>query len=61
MSEKLCVITGVGPGTGSALVRKFAERYRVVMIARNESRLLELAAEVPGSIPVVCDVATPRI
>jgi NAD(P)-dependent dehydrogenase (short-subunit alcohol dehydrogenase family) len=57
MNDKLCVITGVGPGTGSALVRKFAERYRVVMIARNERRLLDLAAEVPGSIPLVCDVA----
>ncbi len=57
MNDQLCVITGVGPGTGSALVRKFAERYRVVMIARNERRLLDLAAEVPGSIPLVCDVA----
>ena len=57
MNAPLCVITGVGPGTGAALVRKFAERYRVVMIARNERRLKELAAEVPGSIPMVCDVA----
>lgn len=31
----ICVITGVGPGTGSALVRKFAERYHVAMIARS--------------------------
>jgi NAD(P)-dependent dehydrogenase (short-subunit alcohol dehydrogenase family) len=60
MSDPLCVITGVGPGTGSALVRKFAERYRVVMIARNERRLQALAAEVPDSIPLVCDVADPE-
>jgi NAD(P)-dependent dehydrogenase (short-subunit alcohol dehydrogenase family) len=59
VKEALCVITGVGPGTGSALVRKFAERYRVVMIARSEQRLRELAVEVPGSIPLVCDVADP--
>jgi NAD(P)-dependent dehydrogenase (short-subunit alcohol dehydrogenase family) len=57
VKDTLCVITGVGPGTGAALVRKFAERYRVVMIARNEQRLTALAAEVPGSIPKVCDVA----
>lgn len=55
--KPLCVITGVGPGTGTALVKKFAERYRVVMIARNEQRLNELAAQVPESIPMICDVA----
>jgi short-subunit dehydrogenase len=59
MSDELCVITGVGPGTGTALVRKFAERYRVVMIARNEQRLQALAAEIPGVIPLTCDVADP--
>ena len=59
MKDELCVITGVGPGTGTALVRKFAERYRVVMIARNEQRLQALAEEVPGAIPLICDVADP--
>jgi NAD(P)-dependent dehydrogenase (short-subunit alcohol dehydrogenase family) len=57
MNNELCVITGVGPGTGTALVRKFAERYRVVMIARNAQRLKALADEVPGTIPLICDVA----
>lgn len=57
MKKEICVITGVGPGTGSALVRKFAERYRVAMIARNEQRLEKLAQEVPGAIPFICDVA----
>ena len=57
MNEPLCVITGVGPGTGSALVRKFAERYRVAMIARKEERLQALADDVPGTIAFVCDVA----
>lgn len=58
-TEEICVITGVGPGTGTALVKKFAERYRVVMIARNEERLQALAEQVPGSIPMICDVADP--
>ena len=40
MSE-VCIITGVGPGTGSALVRRFAaEGYQVAMIARDEQRLM---------------------
>lgn len=57
MSDEICVITGVGPGTGTALVRKFAERYRVVMLARNAQRLQSLTDEIPGTIPLVCDVA----
>lgn len=55
--KPLCVITGVGPGTGTALVRRFARDYRVVMIARDEGRLSALAAEVPGTIALLCDVA----
>ncbi|MCP4211730.1 MAG: SDR family NAD(P)-dependent oxidoreductase [Halieaceae bacterium] len=57
MREKVCVITGVGPGTGTALVRKFSERYRVAMIARNEERLEALATAIPGAVPFVCDVS----
>ena len=36
MTEPVCVISGVGPGTGSALARRFARGgYRVAMLARN--------------------------
>ena len=58
-TDEICVVTGVGPGTGTALVKKFAERYRVVMIARDEQRLQALAAQLPGTIPMLCDVADP--
>ncbi len=51
MPKPLCVITGVGPGTGSALVRKFSQHYRVVMIARNENRLQALAQSFDDAIP----------
>ena len=58
MSDRVCLVTGVGPGTGSALVRRFAAGgYRVAMLARTESRLRELAAEVPGTRAFPCDVA----
>ena len=56
MSRELCVITGVGPGTGTALVRRFSERYRVVMVARDEERLQSLARDIPDSIPLRCDL-----
>ena len=58
MAEPVCVISGVGPGTGSALVRRFATGgYRIAMLARNAERLAELAKQVPSAKAYVCDVA----
>ncbi len=55
---KVCLITGVGPGTGTALVRRFAAGgYSVAMLARDATRLDGLAAEVPEAHPFVCDVS----
>lgn len=60
MTQPVCVISGVGPGTGSALVRRFAAGgYRVAMLARNATRLSELAAEMAAATPYVCDVSDP--
>ena len=40
MASGVCVITGVGPGNGAALSRRFASAgYRVAMLARSEERL----------------------
>ena len=55
-TREVCLITGVGPGTGAALVRRFAEQYDVAMIARNEERLAELEKEVPGTHAFPLDV-----
>ncbi len=58
MTEKTCLITGVGPGTGAALARRFAAGgYRVAMLARNEERLAGLAAEIDGAEAFACDVS----
>ena len=58
MSERVCVVTGVGPGTGSALARRFAaDGYRVALLARDAERLGKLAAELPGSAAFPVDVA----
>ena len=57
MSEKVCLITGVGPGTGAALARRFSEGYRVAMLARNAERLAELEKELSGARGFVCDVS----
>ena len=56
--KPLAIVTGVGPGTGSALVRRFvAEGYQVAMMARDVARLDALAAELPDAFSVPCDVS----
>jgi NAD(P)-dependent dehydrogenase (short-subunit alcohol dehydrogenase family) len=61
MTQPVCVVTGVGPGTGSALSRRFvAGGYRVAMLARNVARLTALEQELPGARGYVCDVTDPE-
>jgi NAD(P)-dependent dehydrogenase (short-subunit alcohol dehydrogenase family) len=56
--KPLAVITGVGPGTGAALARRFSEGgYHVAMLARDADRLAVLARELPDSVAVPCDVS----
>src|SRR5271170_5645266 len=58
MTDPVCVISGVGPGTGSALARRFAKGgHRVAMLARNPQRLADLERELPGSKGYECDVS----
>ncbi len=57
MSDKVCLITGVGPGTGAALARRFANGYRVAMLARNAERLAELEKQIEGARAFPCDVS----
>ncbi|MDC0184918.1 SDR family NAD(P)-dependent oxidoreductase [Rhodobiaceae bacterium] len=55
MPNKIALITGVGPGTGSSLSRCFhAEGYKVAMLARNNERLKSLEKELPGSKGFIC-------
>src|SRR5258708_34760122 len=58
MVEPVCVVTGVGPGTGSALARRFAKGgYRVALLARDRQRLAALEQELPGAKAYPCDVS----
>lgn len=57
MTKPVCLVTGVGDATGSAIVRRFADGgYRVVMIARNAGRLDRLAEEIADAYAYPCDV-----
>ena len=57
MTEPIALISGVGPGTGAALARRFAAGgHRVAMLARDGERLAALEREIAGARGVVCDV-----
>jgi NAD(P)-dependent dehydrogenase (short-subunit alcohol dehydrogenase family) len=57
MTDKICMVAGVGPGTGTALTRRFAAAgYRVAMLARNAERLAALEREIDGSRGYPVDV-----
>ncbi len=60
-SKPVAVITGVGPGLGAALARRFAATYAVAILARNADYLKALARELRDSgaavLELVCDVS----
>ncbi|MDP6190574.1 MAG: SDR family NAD(P)-dependent oxidoreductase [Gammaproteobacteria bacterium] len=57
MRRKVCLITGVGPGTGSALVHRFSQDYQVAMLARSQDRLSNLEGQLEGVKGYPCDVS----
>jgi NAD(P)-dependent dehydrogenase (short-subunit alcohol dehydrogenase family) len=58
MSERVCLITGAGEGTGAACARRFAAGgYRVALLARTEERLRRFENEIEGARGYVCDVS----
>lgn len=59
-AKPLCFVTGVGPGTGSAIARRFAAGgYRLAVNARNAGRLEQLARDLPGTLALAGDLADP--
>ena len=54
--SNVCLVTGVGPGTGQAIARRFAGDYEVAMIARNTERLDAIVASTQNTHAYPCDV-----
>lgn len=63
-SKAYAIIAGVGPGTGAAIAKKFAQAYSVVLLARSTSSYSSLAKEINDSggdaIGVSTDVSSPE-
>ena len=58
VSERVCLVTGVGEGTGTAIARRFAgDGYRVAMLARNAERLERLQQELDRARAFAFDIA----
>ena len=56
--KKICMITGVGDGTGAYTARRFAKAgYHIAMLARDKTRLSSLENEIPNSKAFSCDVS----
>ena len=57
MSKKVALVTGVGPGTGSSIARRFSNGgYKVAMIARDKERLKLLEDELEDSKGYSCEL-----
>jgi NAD(P)-dependent dehydrogenase (short-subunit alcohol dehydrogenase family) len=60
MSKPVCLVSGVGPetGTGAEIAKRFSEGgYAVAMLARDAERLAGLAAKYEDARAYPCDVA----
>ena len=59
--KPIALVTGVGPGTGSAIVRRFAAGgFRVIALARSPDRIRALEQEFADTHAIICDVSSER-
>ena len=61
LDGRTAVVTGASRGIGAGIAAALtSDGVRVVMLARNESRLNEAASRLKGSIAIACDVSDPK-
>ena len=56
MAREVALVVGVGPATGQALCRQWADRYELILIARSKAFITALADELPDAHALPCDV-----
>ena len=58
--NKTAVITGAGSGVGAATARALAKQgWRIALVGRRREVLESVAAEIPGTLVVPCDIGDP--
>ncbi|GAB4031685.1 SDR family NAD(P)-dependent oxidoreductase [Spirosoma gilvum] len=62
MSNKIAIVTGAARGIGLATTKLFLENdWHVAMVDRDEAELLLASEQLPGTLPINCDVSIPGI
>jgi NAD(P)-dependent dehydrogenase (short-subunit alcohol dehydrogenase family) len=57
-AKPIALIAGVGPGTGTAIVRRFAsDGFRVIALARSPNLISLLARKLPDTHAAQCDIS----
>ena len=57
-NNKICLIAGVGPGTGTESARLFSSKgYKVAILARNINFIKNLEKDIPNTFAYKCDVS----
>ncbi len=60
MTNKIAIVTGAARGIGLATTKLFLENgWSVAMVDRDIEELQSAAGELPGTLPVYCDVSVP--
>lgn len=63
-AKAIAIVAGVGPGTGAAVARRFAQSYPVVLLARNPDNYNSVVEEINNSggkaIGISTDVSSPE-
>lgn len=60
MTDRVCVVVGIGPKNGASFARTFsAAGYRVALLSRGLEFSSKLAEELPGARAYACDVSDP--
>lgn len=61
LNGRTAVVTGASRGIGAGIAEALGgQGVRVALVARTEARLKERAAQIKGSIPIVCDITDPK-
>jgi len=56
MVRQVALVVGVGRATGQAVCRRWADRYKLILIARSKEFITALASELPDAHALTCDV-----
>jgi len=56
MARQVALVVGVGRATGQAVCRRWADRYKLILIARSKEFITALASELPDAHALACDV-----